>query len=332
MGITIKEIAALCGVSVGTVDRALNNRPGISPKTKAKILEVARQYNYKPDFLAQSLAKGRTMTIGLVLFDLYNRSFAQLAGAVEASAREQGYSVDLVLTDKDLAIERDVLRRLHDRKTDGIILFPINEGAEFEQYLHDLGTPLVTVCNRLSDAWDYVGINDRQAMKEAARHVLERGYRQLIYICPPLSYRGVTNIYTQEERYQGFLEAVDAYLPELGVTVIEDKQYLRALDALPLTDQKTAIMCSCDAYALEVLHYLQRERQLRVPDDVGLIGFDHIDMLKYVQPQLTTVEYNVEQMGREAVRLLLERIEAGTAAAERRETIVDYAIISGSSL
>ena len=90
-------------------------------------------------------------------------------------------------------------------------------------------------------------------------------------------------------------------------------------------------MCSCDAYALEVLHYLQHERQLRVPEDVGLIGFDHIDMLKYVQPHLTTVEYNVELMGREAVRLLLERIESGSEAV-RRETIVEYAIISGSSI
>jgi LacI family transcriptional regulator len=331
MGITIKEIAALCGVSVGTVDRALNNRPGISPRTKAKILEVARQHNYRPDFLAQSLARGRTMTIGLILFDLYNRSFAQLANAVEASARERGYSVDLVLTDKDPAIERDVLRRLRDRKTDGIILFPINEGPEFEAFLRSLGTPLVTVCNRLSDDWDYVGIHDRQAMKEATQHVLERGYRHLVYICPPLAYRGVTNIYTQEERYHGFLEAVEAHRPEIGITVIEDRQYLAALDALPLTGSKTAIMCSCDAYALEVLHYL-RERRLRVPEDVGLIGFDHIDMLKYVQPQLTTVEYNVELMGREAVRLLLERIEAGPGAAERREKIVEYAMIAGSSL
>lgn len=339
MGITIKDIARICNVSVGTVDRALNNRPGISPKTKARILQVAKEYNYRPDYVAQSLARGRTMTIGLVLFDLYNRSFAQLANAVEASARERGYSVDLVLTDKDPAIEKEVLNRLHARKSDGIILFPINEGPDFEEYLQALGTPIVTICNRLSDHWDYVGINDRQAMKEAAQHVLAQGYEHLVYICPPLAYRGVTNIYTQEERYQGCLEAL-AEVPEgrkVSLEVIEDKDYVEALRRMPLEEQKTAIMCSCDAYALEVMHYVQYERRLSVPDDVGIIGFDSIDVLKYIRPELTTVEYNIEQMGCEAVNLLLERIEsAGSqkdgAVKERKQRIIDYKIIQGNSL
>src|SRR5690606_2502579 len=141
---------------------------------------------------------------------------------------------------------------------------------EFEAYLRSLNTPLVTICNRVSEEWDYVGIDDRQAMKEAATHVLSKGYRHIVYICPPLAYRGKTNIYTQEERYQGCLEALEEVDYETTLTVIEEKDYIDALRRIPLEDQRTAIMCSCDAYALEVLHNVQHERKLSVPDDVGI--------------------------------------------------------------
>lgn len=332
MGITMKQIAELCNVSVGTVDRALNNRPGISAKTKEKILRIAEQYEYRPDFVAQSLARGRTMSIGLVLFDLYNRSFAQLAGSVEETARKHGYSVDLVLTDKNPATEYEVLRRLRERKTDGIILFPINQGPEYEQFLRSLNTPIVTIGNRVSDGWDYVGIHDRQAMKNATAHVLAKGYRSIVYICPPLAFRNQTNIYTQEERYQGCLEAAADANPAPSLTVIQEKDYIRALAKLPLEHERTAIMCSCDAYALEVLHYLREERKLRVPEDVGLIGFDHIDVLKYVHPKLTTVEYHIEEMGRAAVTRLLQKLDGNQPEAEHKEVIIDFTMIEGESL
>lgn len=329
MGITIKEIAELCGVSQGTVDRALNHRPGISEKTKKKILAVAAEHNYKPDPVARSLARGRTMTIGVVLFDLYNRSFSQLMNAIEISSREAGYYVHLMLTNKDPDNEKKCIEHLIHRKVDGIILFPINEGPEFDQYLHKLNIPIVTICNKVSEHWRYVGIDDRQAMKDAMNYVCRKGYERFIYVCPPLAYKGKTNIFTQEERFAGCLQG----LRDNGITeqpiVIDTPAYVEALSGIDFRSApKTAVVCSCDIYALEVMNHL-KERGLRIPEDAGVIGFDNIDVLKYVAPRLTTVEYAVEQFGERAVRDIVGQIEKGSS---EHIPLLPYRIIAGSSI
>jgi DNA-binding LacI/PurR family transcriptional regulator len=121
----------MCGVSQGTVDRALNNRPGISKKTRRRILETAEKIGYRPHFLARSLAKGRTMTIGLIVLDLYNRFFAQLVNSIEYNARQQDYFVYLTLTGKDGNTEKACIEHLMSRQVDGLILLTVNKGLEF---------------------------------------------------------------------------------------------------------------------------------------------------------------------------------------------------------
>lgn len=331
VGITIKEIADLCGVSTGTVDRALNNRTGISDKTKARILSMAEQMNYKPDYMAQSLARGRTMTIGVVLFDLYNRLFAQLLNAIESEARQQGYYVDVVLTDKQPDTELSCLNHLVSRKVDGIILFSVNQGLEFQEYLTSLALPIVTICNRIPGGdWPYIGIDDREAMKEATGHVLSKGYQRIVFVCPPLAYRGIRNIHTQEERLQGCLEALESFKSEIDLTIVQERDYIQSIAALPLEQGRTAVMCTCDIHALEVLHYLQDVRGLRVPEDVGVMGFDDIDVLKYVKPKLATVKYNVEEMGKLAVDCLLRHIN-GTQDTQQ-EPLLAYTLVAGQSI
>lgn len=329
MRVTIKDLSEICGVSPGTVDRALNNRPGINPQTKAKILEIAKKLNYKPDHRARSLAKGRTMTFGVILFDLRNRSFAQMMNGIERRSRELGYFVDLALSGKDPETEKMLIDRLVQRNVDGLILFTVNKGASFEQYLQSLRLPVVTICNRLSDRWAYVGIDDRRAMKDAALHVIAKGYERIVYICPPLAKRQTTNIYTQEQRLQGLLAGCrEGNLRHEPVIVLE-KNYLESLKRIDLRNgPRTAIICSTDYYALEVMKRLQQQ-QLDIPGDVGLMGFDNIDVLKYVRPSLSTVEYAVEEIGERAVECLVTELESG-----RRPDIplLDYQVIAGASL
>lgn len=329
MGITIKDIANICGVSPGTVDRALNDRIGINVKTKVKILNVAKELNYQPDLMARSLAKGRTLTIGVVLFDLHNRSFAQLMNAIESRSRELGYFIDLALTDKDPNNEKKFIERLMNRKVDGLILFTVNMGKDFDDYLKSLNIPIVTIGNWVSDNWKYVGINDRQAMKDAVIHIMNKGYRKIVYICPPLSYRGTTNIYTQEERLLGCLDGLREFGIEKEPFIIQEKDYIGALDRLELVgSEKTAVLCSCDYYALEVMNYM-KAKGLKISEDVGLMGFDNIDVLKYVTPKITTVEYAVEDMGYKAVDSLIAQMEKDDDSVL---PLLDYKIIPGDSI
>ncbi|GAE35014.1 LacI family DNA-binding transcriptional regulator [Halalkalibacter akibai] len=328
MKVTIKDIAKICGVSAGTVDRALNNRVGISEKTRKKVLKVAEEMNYQPDYTARSLVMGKTMTIGVVLFDLYNRSFAQLLNAIEQKARDLGYFVYITLTDKDPENEKKCIDYLVSRKVDGIILFTVNKGKEFEAHLSKYHVPIITIFNYVSEKWEYIGIQERQAMKEAVDYLTSKNYQEFIYVSPPLAYLGKTNIYTQVERLNGFYEGLMVNNIQSKPIVLKNSEYIKDLDHINFSkDRKTAIVCSTDLYALEVMNYL-KVKGFNIPEDIGVMGFDDIDMLKYITPRLTTVKYPIDEVGRKAVESMIHKIDNGTFLSP---PLLDYEMIRGES-
>jgi DNA-binding LacI/PurR family transcriptional regulator len=265
------------------------------------------------------------MVIGMIVFDLYNRFFAQIVNAAEEEVKKQGYSLFLALTNKDCAEEMRCLERLASWQVGGIILAPVGKGKEMEEYLRhlseDLGIPVVTICNRVSENVPFVGIRDYEVTKEAVHCVVERGYRKTVFLCPPLRYRGTMNLYAPEERLRGYLDA----MKELGVStpvVIEERNFaLHIQSVLSRSQERVAIFCSSDIYALEVLSLL-RGLGLRVPEDVGIVGFDDIDTLQYVTPLLSTIPYPMAEVGKRAVTCLLEGIET-------RKAITDVYIETG---
>ncbi|WP_332630761.1 LacI family DNA-binding transcriptional regulator [Halalkalibacter flavus] len=328
MKVTIKDIATICGVSAGTVDRALNNRTGISEKTKKKILEVAKEMNYQPDYTARSLVMGKTMTIGVILFDLYNRSFAQLLNAIEVKARELGYFVNITLSDKKPESEIDCINYLKG-KVDGVILFSVNKGEQFESYLSKFDIPIITIFNYVSEKWEYIGIRERQAMKDAIDYIVGKGYQKFIYISPPLAYIGKSNIYTQEERLNGFYEGLEINGIQSKPLIIKNIEYIEELENITFSkNEKVAVVCSTDLYALKVMHYLKKQG-VNIPEQVGVMGFDDIDILEYVTPRLTTVKYPIEEIGRRAIESIVNKIEHGDFVST---PLLDYEIIKGESI
>ena len=328
MKVTTKEIAALCGVSIGTVDRALHNRGGINAATRERILAVAKERGYRPHLLARSLKQGRTMTIGVAIFELDNPFFSQLVTAIEAHAYASGYFVYLTITDGDPREERAYLERLAGLNVDGILLFPVNGGDDFADFLKQLNTPVVTIGNRVSETLPFVGIKDRQAMKDAIVYIAAKGYQHIIYVSPPLEYQDKENIYSVEERLAGYEEGLAVLPMHVPPIILRNKRYLEHLEKMPLDFPKTAILCSSDIYALEILN-LFRHRGIRVPEDVGLIGFDNIKALKYVVPTLTTIGYPIQEMGKRGVDCLLAQINSTPVAMT---TLLDHVIIEGRSL
>lgn len=329
MGVTTIEIAKICGVSRGTVDRVLNNRSGVNPQTREKVLQAAQQLGYRPHFIARSLAKGRTMTIGVVVFDLKNSFFTQLVNSIEARAREAGYFVYLTLTNKDAELEKKCLEHLAGRQVDGLILCPVNKGKAYEEYLTKLDIPVVAVANRLSRQIPYVGIDDCRAMKDAVKYVLEKGYREIVYISPALSSGKKVNIYAQQQRYLGLQEAVKTFDGNVDIILADTKEFKAVLDKMDFCKgERRAILCSSDIYALETLSYF-KARELGIPHDAGLMGFDSIEMLKYVEPAITTVSYPIGDIGQKAMDVLIGRMEGHDA---RKEVILEHRIVQGTSL
>ncbi|MEM2001262.1 MAG: LacI family DNA-binding transcriptional regulator [Candidatus Methanomethylicaceae archaeon] len=309
--VTMRVLAELCGVSRGTVDRALHGRKGINPETKAKILKTAQEIGYRPNLVARSLVRGKTMTIGMVVFDLYNRFFAQMVNAVEEEVRKQGYSLFLALTNKDRFEEIKCLEKLVNWRVDGIILAPVGRKEEIGDYLQylekNLGIPVVTICNRVSESIPFVGIRDYEVTREAVCTILARGYQRIVFLCPPLRYRDTMNIYAPEERLRGYLDAIKEL--DLGEPVIvEERDFIPSIQGILVrARERVAIFCSSDIYALEVLSFL-KSLNVKVPEEVGLVGFDDIDTLRYVRPLLSTIPYPVMEVGRKAVEVVLRRV------------------------
>lgn len=327
MPVTTKDIAKICGVSRATVDRALNNKLNIKEEVKEKILKVAQELGYQPDLLARSLVKGKTKSLGVVVFDVNNRFFAQMVNTIEMRAKKSGYFIYITLSEKDPQMEKELIRHLTARRVDGIILSPINKGPDFDDFLSKLALPIVGISNRISDHWPFIGLNDTQAAKQGGDYIKSKGYQQIIYLAPPLIDKQA-NIYAQEKRLEGFLESVNDDSNTEYIT-IASKDYLNVLDGIiSKTDKKTAIFCSSDVFALKILIHL-KENGKKVPRDIGLMGFDNIDTLKYVSPRLTTLCNPVEDMAIKAVECLLEQIEGHQVPMTQ---LLESHIIEGESL
>ncbi|MDL2319188.1 LacI family transcriptional regulator [Eubacteriales bacterium OttesenSCG-928-A19] len=331
MSITAKEIAKICNVSRGTVDRALNGRPGISEKTRARIQRVAEQYNYTPHLIASTLSKGQSMSIGVVLFDLKNRYFSQISNAISLAAREAGYFTYIAVSEKSIDAEMQIIKNLAARSVDGLIMLPIAQGDAYTRQLQDFDIPIVTIGNHLPGI-HRVSVNDFDAAYDSTHHIAQAGYRRICFICPPLrkkgSCEGKMNITSQDLRAQGFQHYMDMNANLSAETLIQKDFCERAAEMVRAGGEKIAFFCSSDVYALDLLKHF-REQGISVPGDAGLMGFDNLDILDYIEPRVTTVSGSVELQGRLAFETLL-RLIAGQNAPET--LYVAHSICTGATL
>ncbi|WP_105620061.1 LacI family DNA-binding transcriptional regulator [Vallitalea okinawensis] len=327
MAVTMKELAEVCNVSRGTVDRALNNRPGINEETRRLVLETAERLGYRRHYLASSLKKGKTSTIGVIVFDLHNQFFSDIINPLERRAKELDYFVYLTLTEKDKGMEEACVQQLVDRQVDGIIIASVNNEEVYINKLKALDIPVISICNKISDSISFVDIKNDLAMYDATKFVVDKGYDQIFYISPPLNNRYNQNIYAQEQRYFGFLRAVKE--SAVRYEVIESSNYLVLLEEQISMGTKPGILCSSDIFALRILKHFNG-LGYEVKKDFGLMGFDNLDMLKFITPRLTTVAYPFEHIGTKSLELLIDAINNDNNDTQCIE--YPYKIIEGQTL
>ena len=326
--VTTKEIARVCRVSVGTVDRALNNREGINRDTRERVLAAAAQLGYHPHLLARGLVTGSTKTIGVVALTLHNPFFSELVEVIQRKARSAGYYVFLMLNEFDPQEEQASLERLQALNVDGIILVPVNRGTFFTAYLKRLATPVVTISNRVSRDVPWVGIDEHAAVRDSARFAMAKGYQKIVFVTQSRGPNIAPLLYVDEERVRGYRDALReagwGHPPE----IYSDTEITQTIDRNHgVFAARTCLLCTCDAVALDILNMLKKHR-VAIPDRVGLMGFDNLDELKYVSPRLTTVSYPIEAMGELAFDGLMEQI-AGTPAQSHT---LAHEIIPGESV
>ena len=329
MNITTKMIAEQMGVSRITVDRALNGRPGVSERTRQRILNFAKEAGYRPNRLAQSLVNGVSKSLGIVVFDLDNAFFAQLVDSFQRIAFDMGYMTYVMLTNKNASMERRCVECLLDRRVDGILLYSVIQDEDYISYLKGLDLPVLTIMNRLSDALPLISVNNRRAMADMTGYVISKGYSRLVYVCPPLRRAKTSNMTSLIERREGFYDAVRRARVAPETVMLEDNEYIRIIGDMSFDHQRrTAIICTSDIYAVSIMNALQK-RGYRTPMDYGLCGFDCIPMLREFEPNITTVSMFIREMGSKSAALLVDAIN-GVKIPEYTE--MTYEIVTGQTV
>lgn len=286
--ISTTKIAEICGVSQGTVDRALNGRKGIRTETKEKILSVAKEYGYRPNIHARSIAGGKSQLIGVVVFNLNNQYFSDFLTRVEKYCAAQNYSTVVMFTNKDSTKEINCINNLYHMAVDGIILCPVNDGEEYENYLLSFNIPIVTIGNKLNRI-PYIGINNSLAMKETVGYVIQHGYQKLIYVKPKLLEK---NTFAQKERLTAFTSV--CHNAKVKYTITDLHHAEKELQE----DTACALICPTDIYAIKLLSAAEKY-------NAGIIGFDNIRLIDELDLKLDSVSYDVETTVKTAIDYIL---------------------------
>ena len=316
MSVTVNEIAEKCGVSRTTVLRALNNQSRVSDATRKRILDVAKEMGYRPNLLARSFNTGRTMMIGMVAINMDNMVFVESLSAINREAQHKGYSLNIALNGEDCQAEQRHIQEFADRRMEGILLSAISKGREYEDFLKSLNTPIVCVGNYVCDSFSTVMIDEAQAARDAVKLILSKGYERVIFVCPPLAVQEERNVYSHIQRNIGFNAELDLH-PEVGRQIIAGDNYIEQLSVcLENLDRRTAILCSGDIYALNIMRHFKNIK-LKTPRDVGIMGFDNIGMLDFIVPRLTTVSTSIEKVAAVAVDELIAHITDENAIAKK---------------
>ncbi len=283
--ISSAQLAKICQVSQGTVDRALNNREGISPATKEKILEAAKKYGFSPNIPDGKIQGTRSMLYAIVLLNLYNDYFSRFVMDFEQHCKEIGYNSIVMFSHNNPQTEIGCINQMVHLGVDGLILSPVGKTEDYCSWIQSLNLPIVTIANRLPGV-PFVGLNDYLAMKGLTEHAIRQGYKNLIYYAPVLKKRMDENIYAQKERYNGFVAGAEA----LGV---EHHLLTDEFSACWTPEQeRTAVICPSDVYAIRILDTLYDQKQT----DIGIFGFDNCDSLIKRHPSIDSVSYDRNEL------------------------------------
>ncbi|GED17164.1 LacI family DNA-binding transcriptional regulator [Aneurinibacillus migulanus] len=313
---TIYDVAREASVSIATVSKVINNTGRISDKTRKKVLEVMEQLHYQPSVVASALTGKRTYTIGLLIPDLANPFFAEIARYVEDRGNEMGFSLVMCSTDNNSKKEEKYISLLRQKSVDGIILASGFTNDKILKELNKEKFPLALISQDISGlSVDSVTVDDFLAGYQATEHLLTLNHKKIAVIAE--------NSRSSKERIRGYREALqDAKLDyDDNLIVISDsmsdtgKQLADQL--LELSDRPTAIICCNNLLAIGAIHSA-REKGLILPDELSITGFDDTILATAVEPPLTTVKQPIREMSYQVMDLLIQKIEGKTSTKQKR--------------
>jgi LacI family transcriptional regulator len=319
---TVKDIAAAVGVSLATVSNVLNDRPNVGAQIRARVLRVAQELGYRPNRAAQAMRTGRTRAIGLVLPDLTNPFFAELAQAVENTARAAGLLVCLIDSQGKVEGEADGFSLLLQHAVDGVIWCPV--GPKLPPTLRHLARPLVLI-DRPRPGYDVVQSDYTMGGRLLAEFALRMGHTSVGLLSGP------PRIESARQRRDGFVDAQPRAISiawEINVG-FDGVLTGEAVGALTRRGSATLVVCGNDLIAISAIRCLS-QHGIRVPADLSVTGFDNIRWTDVVTPRLTTIAQPVAAIGAKAVELMRDRMSGITPRSRR--TLFDVTLVQRDSV
>ncbi|MHB1394480.1 MAG: LacI family DNA-binding transcriptional regulator [Clostridia bacterium] len=305
---TIRDVAKLSGVSVATVSRVMNDSSAVAPKTRAKVLDAIKELNYQPNLLGRDLRRSETKRILVLLPTISNSFYSNIVKGIEDVAHRNDYTTMLCNTDSDSNRENVYLEMLRNRLSDGLILMgPEISRKELEILGKDF--PVVQCCEYIEGAnVSHISIDNFKASVKAVNHLINAGHKRIGLICCK------NRFISTSQRIEGYRNALESagleYDPGLVqyVNDYEFKSGLRAMEQLlKMPNQPTAIFALSDTVAIGAIRRIM-ENELRVPEDIAVVGFDDISFASMFNPALTTIAQPKYDLGCAAMELLLKQM------------------------
>ncbi|MBA7630667.1 Ribose operon repressor [subsurface metagenome] len=329
MNPTIKDVANLAGVHPSTVSRVINDDSRISEKTKNKVLLIIKKLGYTPNAIARGLKTKRTHTLGMLIPDITNPFFAEIARGVEDAANKNNFNVILCNTDDKLKKERTYLEILRGKRVDGLILGTAHIRDKSILELEKKKFPYILVSRNIEGLdKNCVIVDDVAGGIIVTEYLIKLGHRRIAHITGPLTVRAAIN------RLEGYKFALEKHQIEYKEELAEEGDfringgYQAMKKFLKLSKPPTAIFAANDLLALGAIQAIQKKKY-HIPEDFCIIGFDDIRLASFVYPPLTTIRQPMLEMGALAVKMLLKIIEEGEFN-QKKEVLVPKLIIRES--
>lgn len=330
MGLT--EVARQAGVSVGTVSNVLNSPARVAEPTRLRVQKVIEDLGYVRNEVARQLRVGRSTTIGMIVVDVANPFFTDLAAGVEDSAADAGLSLILCNSGESREREARHLQLLEAQRVYGVLMTPVSDDIDRIERLRSRGTHVVLVDRGSSAGQCSVSVDDVVGGRLAVAHLVEQGHRRIAFVGGPRSLRQVA------DRLEGARAGVaDAERPVRSLSVLETDALTVAegrragerLLALDPGRRPTAAFCANDLLALGLLQQLTN--MLRVPEDIAVVGYDDIDFAAAAAVPLTSIRQPRRELGQEATRLLIDEVSTPATHVHRQVVFAPELVVRQSS-
>ncbi|MEH6679091.1 MAG: LacI family DNA-binding transcriptional regulator [Sediminicola sp.] len=333
--VTLKDIANQLNITPSTVSRALNDHPAIKRETREAVKELARELDYQPNQFALGLLQKRSSTIGVIVPEITSHFFSAIITGIQDVIGPSDYNIMICLSNESYEDELDLVKKLSKIRVDGILVSPSSSTKEFDHFrnLQKNDIPVVVFdrdCPGLEA--DKVLVDDYFGAYQAVEYLIRSGCTKIAHLGGPL------NLSTTEHRLQGYLDAMEKNkLPVKEGYVVHVKGFSHEDGIKPvkkllhLEERPDAIFAMNDNIAISAMH-IAKKMDLRIPEDISIVGFDDDPHSSYFSPSLSTVWQPVYSLGMLAARILLGRIKNKTPhLAFRKEVFKPELMVRSSS-